>query len=51
MGLGQQALLKLGPAEAHRGAEVEPAIEAIIGNAQGHAGQGLHPQGPNYASR
>jgi hypothetical protein len=32
MGLGQQALLKLGPAEANRGAEVEPPIKAIIGD-------------------
>jgi hypothetical protein len=32
MGLGQQALLKLGPAEANRGAEVESAIQAIIGD-------------------
>ena len=45
VGLGQQALLKLGPAKAHRGAEVEPSIEAIIGNPQGNAGQRLHPQG------
>ena len=45
MGLGQQTLLKLGPAKAHGGAEVEPTIEPIIGNPQGHPGQGLHPQG------
>jgi hypothetical protein len=45
MGLSQQALLKLGPAKAHRGAEVEPAVEAIIGNPEGDPGKRLHAKG------
>lgn len=44
MGLGQQTLLKLGPAKAHGGTKVESAVEAIIGKAQGHPGERLHPQ-------